>query len=234
MSHVWISTLSEQMFGGHYGDAVSTWHRLPGRRIVLVDGAWPDWPFLECRDYWQAIDAASTCWFTTPQGKKARRLSYKAWALWWAVKNIDVDRVVFIDADITVHQIMPESLLYNGDALWSTLSFNHSSNAAWTEFGQQVESGLQIINRRHPQCEEFIDTYIDFYESGRVHDLYRPYDNWVSRAMLDLYPMDNLVTDPDVRRTVGEDTMQFTRFRGYLTHYLGKHNKANIPQQEAA
>ena len=234
MTHVWISTLSETMWHGHYGDAVRTWPDLPGSKIVLFDGALPQHHDLEFRDYWQCIDAAKTQWFTTPQGKKARRLSYKAWALWWAVKNIDVDVVAFIDADITVHKPVPAELLDIGDNLWSTLSFNHSSNPAWTEFGQQVESGLQIINRRHSQSQEFIDTYIDFYESGRVHSLYRPYDNWVSRAMLDLYPMANLVTQPDVRRAVGEDTMQFTRFAGSLTHFLGKHNKANIPAQEAA
>jgi hypothetical protein len=234
MTHAWITTLSEAMWHNHYGDAVRTWLDLPGRKIVLFDGTLPQYGDLEFRDYWQCIDAANTQWFTTPQGKKARRLSYKAWALWWAVKNIDVDVVVFIDADITVHRPVPAELLDIGDNLWSTLSFAHSSNPAWTEFGQQVESGLQIINRRHPQAQEFIDTYIDFYESGLVHSLYRPYDNWVSRAMLDLYPMINLVTQPDVKRAVGEDTMQFTRFASYLTHFLGKHNKANIPAQETA
>ena len=231
-SIIWISTISEALYAKHYGDAIRTWHNLPGRKIVLFDGQAPVLDGIEFIDYWAAIKADQTNWFTKKRGKKAMRLSYKAWAIHWAIKNLDYDRIIFIDADISVHKPVPTELLSNQDHLWSTLSFNHSSNAEWSEYGQQVESGLQIFNCRHPDIHPYVDTYIDFYESEKVYELYRPYDNWVSRAMLDLYPMNNLVLDPTVVRAVGEDTMKFTRFNGYMTHYLGKDNKENIPVQD--
>lgn len=230
MNYVWISTISEELYAKHYGDAIRTWHNLPGRKIILFEGQPPELYFVEFVDYWDCIKREQTKWFTKKRSKKAIRLSYKAWAIHWAIKNLNCDRVIFIDADISVHKPVPEELLNNGDNLWSTLSFNHSSNPEWTEYGQQVESGLQIFNCKHADIHSYIDTYIDFYESEKVYELYRPYDNWVSRAMLDLYPMDNLVTEPNVKRDVGEDTMKFTRFNGYMTHYLGKHNKENIPK----
>lgn len=228
MSHVWISTMSEEMYNGHYGDAVQTWHNLPGHKIMFFDGTPPNLPFLEMIDYWSVIDKNNE-WFSKKQSKKIVRLSYKAWVIHWAIKNLDYDRIIFLDADVTVNAPVPVHLLDNQDNLWSTLSFNHSSNPTWNEYGQQVESGLQIFNLKHPDIQQYIDTYIDFYKSGKVYDLYRPYDNWVSRAMLDLYPMDNLVIDPSVDREVSEDTFKFTRFAGYMTHYLGKSNKENIP-----
>lgn len=231
-SFVWISTLSEEMYHRHYGDAVKTWHNLPGKKIIFFDGAIPDLDFVEFIDYWSVIDRNNE-WFSKKQSKKIVRLSYKAWAIDWAVRNLNYDRIIFIDADITVHKPVPEELLDNGENLWSTLSFNHSSNPEWSEYGQQVESGLQIFNLKHKDIQNYINTYIDFYKSGKVYDLYRPYDNWVSRAMVDLFPLDNLVLHPDVKRSVGEDTLKFTRFSGYMTHYLGKANKENIPQIES-
>lgn len=226
---VWISTLSESMFEGHYGDAVKTWHNLPGKKIIFFDGKIPDLDFVEFIDYWSVIDRNNE-WFSKKQSKKIVRLSYKAWIIDWAVRNLNYDRVIFIDADIHVHKPVPENLLDNGNSLWSTLSFNHSSNSEWQEYGQQVESGLQIFNLCHPDIQNYINTYIGFYKTGKVYDLYRPYDNWVSRAMVDLFPLDNLVLDPSVKRLVGEDTIKFTRFSGYMTHYLGKDNKSRIPK----
>jgi hypothetical protein len=228
-SFVWISTLSEEMYHRHYGDAVKTWHNLPGKKIIFFDGTIPDLDFVEFIDYWSVIDRNNE-WFSKKQSKKVVRLSYKAWIIDWAVRNLKYDRIIFLDADVTVHKPVPEELLSNGDHLWSTLSFNHSSNSHWAEYSQQVESGLQIFNLNHPDIENYIDTYINFYKTGKVYDLYRPYDNWVSRAMINFFPLDNLVTDPGVKRYVGEDTFKFTKFAGFMSHYLGKENKERIPK----
>jgi len=226
---VWISTINEELFAKHYGDAIRTWHHLPGKKIMLFDGNPPELDFIEFIDYWSVIDKNNE-WFSKKQSKKIVRLSYKAWVIHWAIKNLDYDRIIWIDADITVNKKVPESLLDNEDNLWSTLIFNHSEVPEWTEYKKQVETGLQIFNLKHPNIQNYIDEYIDYYRTGKIYDLYRHYDNWVSRAMLDYYSVDNLVLDPDVIRSVGEDTLKNTRFAGYMTHYLGKNNKERIPK----
>lgn len=228
---VWISSLSRHMYDNGYGHAVDTWDRLPGRKIVLFEGDQPDLDFIEFFDYWQMIDRESSAWLTRKISKKVMRLSLKAYALHWALKNVDAERIVWIDADVQVDQPVPEQLLDNQPNLWSTLMFHHSSNLSFNGLGVPlVESGLQIFNMRHPDLQRYADTYIDFFESGRALELHRPYDNWVSAAMLDLFPMDNLVHDPTVVKDIGEDSLKYTRFQGYMTHYLGKHNKERIPQ----
>jgi hypothetical protein len=228
-SHVWISTMSEEMYNGHYGDAVRTWHNLPGRKIMFFDGTPPDLPFMEMIDYWSVIDRNNS-WFSKKRSKKIVRLSYKAWVMHWAIKNLDYDRVIWIDADVSVHKPVPEELLSNGDNLWSTMSFDFSSNPNWAQYGQQAETGLQIFNRRHPDIHRYIDEYIGYYQTERVYELPRAYDNWVSRDMMDSWPLDNLILDPSKERAAGEDTLQYTRFKGYMTHFLGKSNKENIPE----
>ena len=228
---IWISSLSRQMYDHDYGRAVDTWYHLPGRKILLFEGDTPKLDFVEFLDYWQLIDRKSSTWLTRKISKKALRLSLKAYALHWALKNLSADRIIWIDADVQVHQSVPLELLDNGDNLWSTLMFHHSSNLSFNGLGiPLVESGLQIFNMNHPDIQAYADTYIDFFESGRALELHRPYDNWVSAAMLDLFPMDNLVHDPEVIREISEDSLKHTRFQGYMTHYLGKGNKQNIPK----
>jgi hypothetical protein len=227
---VWISTISESLYKKHYGDAIRTWYNLPGRKIMLFDGAFPsDIPFVELVDYWKVIDKNNS-WFSKKQSKKIVRLSYKAWVIHWAIKNVNCNRLVWIDADMGVHKPVPEDLVDNSDNLWSSLKFNRTAGAPLDTNINAVETGLQIFNMNHPDIQKYADDYIDYYNSGKVYNLYRAYDNWVSSDIINYYPIDNLVLDPDVIRDVGDDTMLHTRFSGYMTHYLGKGTKEKIPK----
>lgn len=228
--YIWISTINDDLYKKHYGDAIRSWHNLPGRKILFFDGKFPtDIPFIELIDYWSVIDKNNN-WFTKKQSKKIVRLSYKAWIIHWALKNLNCERLIFIDADITANKDLPENLISNHDNLWSTLCFNYSANHDWAEYGHQVESGLQIFNKTHKDIDKFADKYISYYTTGEVYNLPRAYDNWISADMLKYFPVDNLVIDPTIKRNISEDTMKHTRFANYLTHYLGKGNKVNIPR----
>ena len=231
---IWISTISEELYQRHYGDAIRTWHHLPGRKIMLFDGAPPALDFIEFIDYWSVIDRNNS-WFSKKQSKKVVRLSYKAWAIHWAVTTLDCERVVWLDADVVVHKPVPVDLINNGLNLWSSLMFYKTAGiptdpALVLHKTHAVETGLQIFNMRHPDIQTYIEQYIDYYRTELAYELVRPYDNWISSAMTEFWPLDNLVSDPAVIRAVGEDTFKFTRFGPYMTHYLGKGNKQNIPK----
>lgn len=226
----WISTLNSGLFQQHYGDAVKTWGNLPGEKYMLFDGDFPNLNFITFLNYWDCIDTQKSKWFTRKIGKKALRLSYKAYAIIWALENLkNYDIVIWIDSDVSVLKSIDENLLDIGDDLWASLLFNYSPNLEFNNQGYSVESGIQIFNMTHNDIHRYKECYKDFYESGKVDFLYRPYDNWVSKEMTKQFPMKNLVYDPDVKRELEEDSLQYTRFKNYMIHYLGKGNKKNIP-----
>lgn len=226
----WITTLSSSQLAGDYGRAVKTWHKLPGEKIILLEGEQSDIDFAKVIDYWSVIDKKNSNWFNTVDSQKALRLSYKSYTIWWAIKNIKTDLLIFLDADVVVHDTFDPELTDISDSLWASMMFNHSSNPVFDEMGLLVESGLQIFNMHHADIQNYADIYIDYFESGKVYDLFKPYDNIVSCEMQKHhYPMLNLIENPDVRREMGEDTIKFTRFKGLMTHYISKGKKSEIP-----
>lgn len=227
---IWITTLSDQQLAGDYGRAVRTWHRLPGKKIILLEGKQTTLDFAEVIDYWSVIDRDSSKWFNTVKSKKALRLSYKSYAIWWAIKNLNTDRLVFLDADVVVHDSFSEELTDIGNELWASMMFNHSSNPEFDQTGLIVESGLQIFNMHHRDIQNYADVYIDYFESGKIYELFKPYDNIVSCRMIEHYPMLNLIDDLTVSRYIGEDTIKFTRFKDLMTHYISKGKKQEIPE----
>jgi hypothetical protein len=104
----------------------------------------------------------------------AIRFSHKVAALTHAVDRLDVDYVIWIDADVYAHSPIfrenIELLLPNGDQ-W----------LAWLERGRRVypECGFYIVNCRHPSNDRLIGELEDMYIEDKLYSLPEWHDSYV-------------------------------------------------------
>ena len=224
----WISTIDAGKYDAYYCNAINTWNLLPGRKILFLDGSAEVIPDIEVIDFWQTIDKNSSNWLSETRPKKAHRFWFKGHTIYHSLKEKYSKYIIWIDADVLVEKSPSIEMLEIGNFPFAMMEFKHSLYPEGHLLGRAIESGLQIFNILHPDIDKIRDEYYDYWESGKIFDLYRPYDGWVSTAISKKYNFLNLVNVDHEKRFVGENTFKYTKFKDYMIHFLGKHNKEEI------
>jgi hypothetical protein len=111
--------------------------------------------------------------------RKIRVFSKKAFSVIHALEHLDVDRLIWLDADTICTEIIPTQLLEMlspDDVLSSHFGVKHLHEGKWYF---SCETGFFVVNRRHPQFQKFLDTYKHIYTQDDYTNLRRFYDGEV-------------------------------------------------------
>lgn len=113
----------------------------------------------------------------------------KAFSVIAGLRTIDVDRLIWLDADvITTYSINPQLL----DMITpeSVLSTHYGVQHEWPSdedperISFSCETGFFVVNRRHPQFESFVNRYEQYYMDNIGENLRRFYDGEVYGAVV--------------------------------------------------
>jgi hypothetical protein len=155
----------------------------------------------------------------------------KAFSWLHACKNIEADRIIWIDSDCQtikkvplsfIESICPNDKLTAHMGIWYHDKKTREGNVKLDVPIYCPETGFNVINKTHPLFKTFIETYEDYYMSDKGTQLRRFYDNDVFGAVVKTLPDKNFVElNPDFHKT----PMRRTILGEYFEHYKGKVKK---------
>ena len=106
------------------------------------------------------------------RAKKAYKFFKKAYCIWYALEHYskEYDYIIWIDTDSVIQQpINLKDLLPNSNQMFSTII--RGENAC--------DSGFIVFNTKHNNFENFKNEYIDYYISGKIWNMHKPWDAYV-------------------------------------------------------
>ncbi len=163
---------------------VPSWKTLPGDKFLICDST-----DIEISDItvvpWDTVVNANSKFPTQySRGRKQTNFWRKMQSQVWAIKNLkNYDWLVLLDTDIEVHELKLEKLynvltqLQDRNLIWATGESNDGF----------LDAGVVVINVKHPDIDNFVKTYEDYWESGKIKSLEHGYDGDVVVEMLKMY-----------------------------------------------
>lgn len=160
--------------------------------------------------------------------KRVTIFSKKAFSIIHAAENLDVDRIIWLDADSEITQSIDLEFLANlcpEDVLSTHFGVVHDHD---NKNYFSCETGFFILNKKHIQFNNFINTYKKIYIDDDYKSLRRFYDGEVygetvqriiaktNSKVIDLNPNNHKTPIP--RSPIGS----------YISHYKGKGLKDSI------
>lgn len=160
-----------------------SWSNLPGDKFIVTESESVKVKNLNTVDWNTVVDADANFLKLTV---KTKQINFwrKMQAQVWAAKNLrDCDFLILLDTDIEV-------LNFDAAAFEKILDEFLASGKLWA-IGEsqrnQIDSGHIILNTKHHNYAKLIDEYEDYWNSGKIFDLYRPYDGFVVQALMNTY-----------------------------------------------
>lgn len=140
---------------------------------------------------------------------KALRWSYKSYAIWYALKNIETKYIVWLDGDVECKTSIPYNLIQeiNQEKLMTVYPQMIDSEL-------HIESGMLIFNRYHARINEVINHYYEGYHNKKVLNIQKPWDGFWLGRLLD--------TNKAVLKSTNKVRPPFGNVRGMLEHNVGK------------
>lgn len=114
-----------------------------------------------------------------PENRKVVTFAKKAYSIIDAMKNIDCDRLIWVDSDCiikkqlsadVIDEIMPDSTLASYFGVWH----KHEGREYFS-----CETGFFVLNKTHPAFDYFLTVYRDIYNNDDWGNLRRFYDGEV-------------------------------------------------------
>lgn len=140
---------------------------------------------------------------------KALRWSYKSYAIWYALKNIDTKYIVWLDGDVQCKSPIPYNLIerINEERLMTVYP-------QAIEGDLHIESGMIIFNRYHHRIDKVIEHYYNGYHNKQVLNIPKPWDGfWLAKLLED----DRAIAKSSVRIRP-----PFSNVANMLEHNVGK------------
>ena len=115
---------------------------------------------------------------------KITTFAKKGFSIIHAMENLDCEKLIWIDADVIIQSappmmffdlIAPDDVLSTHFSVWHKWPSEEDPN----RMVHSCETGFFILNKKHPQFEEFMSTYKDIYVNDKSSDLRRFYDGEV-------------------------------------------------------
>jgi hypothetical protein len=165
------------------------------------------------------------------KNNRVKTFSKKGFSIIHAMDNIDCDRLIWIDADVIIKKeidILDD--LISDDELSAHFSVWHTKNKIRYH---SCETGFFILNKKHPNFNDFKNTYKDIYVNDKTNKLRRFYDGEVYGKTIELMiekgcKVNNL--NPGPHKT----PMPRSVLKDYIEHLKAglkeRTNLSNIPQ----
>lgn len=220
----WITGFNEGYYNEIASKSLTGWSNLYGDKVLLVemDTTKVKFPYtiVDIRECSKNFEKSRIDEVVAKGGKffKFFRKSLSVWYGLTYLKN-NYDFIIWLDSDVIVNQYFnPSSVLPTSEQLYSTI-FKED---------RLPDSGFAAFNTKHPDYDNFVNSYIDYYFNGKIHTLLNPWDNYILEHYARGKDIKNLwkgITTTKANATCGfTDTL----LEGYLTHFWGKKNKKNI------
>jgi|13_taG_2_1085334.scaffolds.fasta_scaffold12675_3 hypothetical protein len=137
--------------------------------------------------------------------RKALRWSYKGFAIWYALKNIDTKYIVWIDADVETLSKIPSSLISSLCEDKLLMCYPQRMKGSL-----HVESGFVIFNKQHPEIDLVIQHYENGYLNQQVLELSKPWDGfWLGKFI-------------EQSNNCCLERTPFKNIESFFKHYVGK------------
>ena len=100
----------------------------------------------------------------------SRGFAYKAFAWIHACKTLDVDEIIYLDADSITYRVITrewlESILQNNELLaYMGVTMNKGKHAGH----EHADTGIYWLNLKHPYSKKFVDRYEQIYLTKEVN-----------------------------------------------------------------
>jgi len=168
---------------------------------------------------WDTVSEMHNRYAERTENKGAVKFAKKAYPIIHAMKNIECDRLIWLDADsYSTRKINLQllELISPIDVLSTHFGVKHHwpSEADPNRMSFSCETGFFMLNKTHPMFSAFANRYEEYYEKDLGYNLRRFYDGEVYGAvvnemsdagvkMLDLNP-NHEIKSPIPRSVIGE------------------------------
>jgi hypothetical protein len=163
---------------------VESWKKLPGDKFIVHDSNKIKIKGIDVVQ-WDSIVNNNAKFLTLSTNKKQLNFWRKMQSQVWAIQNLtEYDFVFLLDTDV-------EILDFDQEYFDNVIKNLIESNLVWATGESQLrkeDAGHIIINMKHPQLSEFVETYEDIWNSGKIFELARAYDGYVVEYMFTKFP----------------------------------------------
>lgn len=160
--------------------------------LYVYDEGIVDRPKLKSIEYksWTDLGQEFTDFCMGPWSGRTITFAKKAFSIMAGAKDIDCDRLIWLDADVITTQDVNRQLLelISPDDVMSThygVKHEWPSDSDPDRISFSCETGFLIINRRHFMFEPMMRRYREWYVSGAGLNLRRFYDGEVYGAVVE-------------------------------------------------
>lgn len=130
------------------------------------------------------------------KNSRVTTFSKKAFSIIHAMKNIECDYLIWLDADVICKKPMPYQLfeLITSDSILSThfgVIHEWPLKDNLDNISFSCETGFFILNKNHTKFNTFVSTYENFYIHDQTENLRRFYDGEVYGATVKILEKEN-------------------------------------------
>lgn len=214
----WITSCNSKMYETQiYGKCLDSWINIPGKKVLYAE------------------DTFSHKLFETRNlnhdqifGKGAKRFYNKALSIYNGLNSCDTKFLVWLDSDIEILKSL--DFFPDVEKSIATMFYPFPENirkdlpkSVKHDFG--ADTGIVIFNLDKLE-KNFKEDYIDYWRNpNKLYDLYAPKDTWVLCDLIyQKFEYENLIVDYK-EYPIGSNYFEFTKFKDYFFHYIGKHQK---------
>jgi hypothetical protein len=138
---------------------------------------------------WSSLDPEFDMFCERNTGSRTQTFAKKAFSVIAGMKTIDVDRLIWLDADVVTTYPLNLQLL-NLITPSNVLSTHYGVIHPWPtdsdpdRMSFSCETGFFIVNRKHAHFDLFLQRYTEYYVQDLGHNLRRFYDGEVYGAVV--------------------------------------------------
>lgn len=211
----WITSCNENMYRNKiYGKCLDSWINLPGKKILFSEDNFQHPNFINKKlDYKKQF------------GKRVMRFYSKALSIYTSLCVCDTKFLVWLDSDIEVKKLLDffPATTKSIASMFYPFPKNVADSLPVANHDFGADTGIIIFNFEKLKSN-FKEEYIDYWNSEKIFNLEAPKDTWVLCDMLPNYDYENLIKEYR-EYPVGSNYFEFTDFKNYFIHYIGKNQK---------
>ena len=184
MKLIWSGLADEKYWNYIAQYCLPSWNRLPGEKYVVSDSDLPNIDFAKVVK-WKNIVNNNAKFLKLTDRLKPLNFWRKMQSQVWAIRNLtDCDFLILLDTDIEIldfnERIFFDYLkeLSNSDFVWATGQSNRGGH----------DSGMIVLNTKHPELKTLTDHYENIWESGDIFKLDKWYDGHAVESMFATFP----------------------------------------------
>lgn len=173
------------------------------------------------------------------QGHRVKIFAKKAYSIIHAFEHITADRLIWLDADTVTTAMVPMTFLESlcpDDTLATFMGVWHNQDRddPASELKFSGETGVFVVNTRHPGFRQFAERYAEYYNRRLSHNLRRFYDGEVFGAVVQELKAQYKFRDLSAElKKAYNSPLRHTELGEYLIHYKSKHSKEDFQRQLA-